>query len=85
MTAVPQKKPVTVAGPFDWFGVPVAVDVNGIAVEPVDFDPIQRIFGCEIAAIAVAPDFNVINTMIELDADRNRKGRRQRPPAPWSP
>ena len=42
----------------------------------------RAIEACDIAAVALAHDFEFVDAMIELDADGNRKRRRQRPPAP---
>ena len=60
----------------------VAADTDGIAADALDFDAVQGVFKArDIAAIALARDFDVMDAVIEFDADRNRKGRRQRPAA----
>ena len=58
------------------------MDVDDIALDPVNFDAVQFVFKiCVMAAVALASDFRIINHIIEFKPDRKRKRRRQRPAA----
>ena len=78
-----QIKPVAVAEESGRFRKAVAAEADAVAAQRVDLEPmLAAIAAGEIAAIALARDFQIVDAVIELDADGNRKRRRQRPPAP---
>jgi hypothetical protein len=78
-----QIEPVAVAEEGGRFRKTIAAEADAIAAQRVDLEPVfAAIAACEIAAIPLARDFQIIDAVIELDADGNRKRRCQRPAAP---
>ena len=56
-----------------------------IAAQFLDLEPVLAAIEMgRITAVALAHDFEIVDGMIELDAGRDREGRRERPPlSPW--
>ncbi len=59
------------------------METNAIATELVDLEPVlTALEACDITAVALTDDFEIMNAAIDFDAKRKRKRRRQRPPPP---
>ena len=79
-------KPVAIPEEAFGLGNAVAAEADDVATEFVDFKPVlDTLDVCEIGAVALAHDLNVVDASIELDPNGSRKRRGERPPAtPWS-
>src|SRR5450759_3674579 len=75
-------EPIAIAEEPCRFHQAAGAKTNRVAAEFVDLEPVlAAIEACEITAVALADDFEIVDTMIERDADGNWKCCRQCPSA----